>query len=290
MRCARVVGSLLALAALLAPGVAHAQIFSVYVKPKTDAPAAAKPDKWRRLQLGTYMAIWDQPPLTGQQLGVGVRVAAPGGPIAAPTAVDVDPGVSPLITLDYDLTQSLSVGGWWNPINGTATVLRKNVAGIPVVGSRDFDFFDNFYDAHIKWQFPDKWGPLPEWVTSGLSIQGGYSVQNIDLDINSGAGSGIVFGSSRTGDAGLTFTSANAWITKSFQLGTPFRGRKDRPISLFISAGHYFSEDFDNAWNAMGGLTFQINPRLSISGSYWRVLPENGDDQSRFSLGLTARY
>lgn len=294
MKCAKLVGSLLALSALLAPGVAHAQIFSVYVQPEaaqTTTPGKDAP-RFRRLQIGSYLALWDQPPVQN----LPVVVSSVSGGRARRIGLDVDTGASPLITADYFITRRLSVGGWWNPIRGTAEVdrgeLRRRFGSVPV-GQTDFDFYDNFFDVHAAWHLPDRVGFLPRFLTSGVVVQVGYSVQNIDLDAPQGRNVAIAFGQPGQpvgADFGETRTSANAWVTKSFNLGTPFRGRPDRPISLFVSGGHYFSEDFDNAWNIMGGVTFTLSERLSISGSYWRVLPEDGDDQSRFSIGVVGRY
>jgi hypothetical protein len=277
MRCARVVGSLLALCALLAPGVAHAQIFSVYTPPKpTETTTAGKADKFRRLHIGTFLALWDSPPFQGN---IGVQSVSGGPPMRVNLEASID--ASPLITADYFIFRNLSVGGWWNPISGDAD---QTIAGTKV----DLRFFDNFYDFHATWYAPERVGFLPRWLTSGLSVQGGYSIQNIDLD--AGPGTVLFENGVRTSDIGTTLTSPNVWVTKRFNLGTPLRGREDRPISLFVQGGRYFSGEFETAWNIIGGATFVLNPKLSLSASYWRVMPRQGDDQSRISLGLTARY
>lgn len=278
MRCARVVGSLLALSTLLAPGVAHAQIFSVYIQPKAqDAPTPnAKAEKFRRLHIGGFLALWDSPPIGA------TRFQLEGGPAGTLTTVRAEPDLdaSPLVTADYYLSPHFSIGGWWNPVQGDIDVRRG------AAGRARLDFRDNFYDGHIAFHAGDRrWGFLPRIITKGLTIQAGYSVQNIDVDALPGTafpGGGA--------DAAFTLTSPNLWITKAFDLGSPFRGREDRPVSLFVSAGQYFSEDFDNAWNLMGGVTFTISPRLSLSGSYWRVFSEDTGQQQRISVGLTGRY
>jgi hypothetical protein len=301
MKCARVVGGLAALCALLAPGVAHAQIFSVYKPPSTREATRPgdKEAKFRRIQIGTFLALWDAPPADIRALGVFTIPTIPGSP-TLPAEADVDLDASPLLTADFFITRNISVGGWWNPVSGSATARFILPPGFTVApGSTKFNFTDNFYDFHGTYYFPEMTGLIGK-ITRGMSIQAGYSIQNLDLDIQPGALVPIAFVDpnavgGRSGDFGTTLTSPNVWITKSFDLGNPLRSKK--PVSLFISGGKYFDSDFSQAWNIMGGATVKLRENLDLSASYWRVLPRGNsvigsdlDDQTRISVGLTARY
>jgi hypothetical protein len=243
-----------ALIALLAQSVACAQVFTVPPNPFPQAPRGAGAEKRQRLQFGAYLALWDFAP-----------IAAPG---AESERVDADS--SPLVTADYSLTRSWSLGGWWNPLQGD--LLAKPATG-PQFKAAAFDA--SFWNVHATYYLPEKWAP-------GWSAQAGFSQLHYDVDVIQ------ALRAVGAKNFGVTFSSLNIWVNKSQEVGTRRVHGRRRPISLFGSFGYYTSSQFDRALNVILGGALPLSPHLRLSSSVW--FNDLDDLNTRVTVGLDGDF
>lgn len=253
MRSLKGWGCLPVLISLLAPGAARAQIFTVPSNPFPQARSGTRP-RLERLQVGVYAALWEFAPL---------KVSG-----TSSERLNADP--SPLITVDYFISEKLSVGGWWNPFSGD--VEARNTAG------RNFKAADtdsSFWDLHAAYY-------LSRRRANGWSIQGGFShlrnnvkvVQALrDVGVRSFAASS---------------SSLNIWVNRTQQVGSRRVRREHRPISLFGSVGYYPSSQFDHAANIIVGGTAPLAAHLSLSSSVWFNSLDHTN--TRVTVGLAGSF
>jgi hypothetical protein len=246
---------MLVAALMLLPAAAQAQVFtagSLFFTPDPSLPAS---QRFGRFLVGAYVASWDFAEI----------------PVAGAADLDLEPSLSPLITVDYFLTRRLSIGGWYNPISGELNGR---------LGSTKFKLADEdalFTDFHATYYLADR--PL----TRGVSIQAGYSVYHYDLEV-----APVL---RQLGARNLAFTefSPNIWVNKTQQLGAPeIRGRR-YPVALFGSFGYYTSTDFDTDVNLIFGTTVQLRKSLNLNASVW-LNGLDSDQHIRVTAGFSGRF
>jgi hypothetical protein len=245
--------------ALLAPLPAAAQQFNTFdpfAHLLTEPAAQTEKLRFERFHFGAYLALWDYPSETFDGL-----------------TLEFEAEPSPLLTADYFLTRNLSIGGWWNPVSA------RFVGSIPGASATLADIDAVSWDVHLTYHFSGAWGPLGR----GWSAQLGYSSDSYDVDVRPEFVDALGFS-----DDGFTDKSGNVWLNKSFRIGAPRVGRKPYPITLFGSAGYYFSDDYSRALSLLGGASIQLSRHLSLSGSIW--FPDIRENVIRGTIGLTGRF
>lgn len=210
------------------------------------------------LKVAAFVAFWDIPVST-----------AANDPKTF--VLENDPG--PLLTADYFLSPSFSIGGWWNP---TTSELVTQGPTVPGGRLKLADVSTNYWDIHAAYHPPRKL----RWAR-GLSFQVGYNSIHYDVDLPAGT-TGIT-------DQGFSFRSPNLWINGSTSIWNPVIRGKKRTVKLYGSAGRHLSSEFRRDWNLLLGGSVEIARHLSLSSSVWL----NGiqdDPRVRVTAGLSGSF
>jgi hypothetical protein len=288
MKAVKLWGSVAALAVLLAPGAAQAQtLFNVrnpfQAGPLESATTTDKKDgRFRRWNIGLGAAAWQFPDQAQLITGPGGTATFKSSPRTAGSL---------LVSADYFLTRRVSVGMWYNPrVTKIMVEDPNNLLGFGRDEITNSIVHTHAADAHVTYYLPGKW-------FRGMSVQGGYAYEHNTVFKRNGFFSGFL---------GTQFEFAresfNVWLNKSQQITKIRIDGKERPISLFGSAGYYFSEygetkasttgfigdlqDGDGAFHLLGGVSVGFSEALSLSASYWHF-DLGGANSSRISAGLT---
>lgn len=249
MKSAKLLGCAALALGLLAPGAANAQVLlpTNYLLPPLEGKAPSGAEKPSRFQIGVGIAIWDFP----NDL--------------------FEPDIGPLVTVDYMVTDNISIGGWYNHISGDFGPFNGKTTG----------FDADTWDAHVAYHLPtaNRW-------TRGVSAQVGYSHTKVDID---------------TGIQSNDDSAVNFWLNKNQHL--TYLSKKDRkyPVSIFAGIGYYvpidseFGDDGNlyKGGSIVAGGSIGITKNISITGSVWWLglfAGGDGDTVTRGSVGLVGTF
>jgi hypothetical protein len=206
-----------------------------------------------RLRAAAYLTLWQ----------------FPGLPTGGGTHNELHARPSSLLTLDYFLTPRLSIGGWWNPYSADLIGVSASSKSTKLA-----DVDGDFWNASLMYH-------LSRTETRDWAVQAGYSALHYGVDELPQPGF-------QPENFALTRKSANLWLHYARRLkGFTFRDHR-YPVSLFGSAGYYFSEDFNHSANLLLGSSIDLNRHLSLSSSVW--LADLANLKTRFTFGLSTRY
>lgn len=230
-------------------GTAHAQRFFPILPPNPRD----------RLQTASYLAQWEFPPISGDELPFQVESQS----------LKADAG--PLLTMDYFLRRHLSVGFWWNRVSGEIAMQERGSRLALKLADAEADF----WDIHVTYYFPERRG-------SGWSVQAGFNRLHYEVT--------PVFGLQRVGrpSSEITFTSPNIWVNHSQRVGIRNIGGRRRSIRLFGSLGYHTSAEFERSVDLMIGGALPVTRRLTLSSSVW--LNDLHKTSTRVTIGLTGAF
>ncbi len=194
---------------------------------------------------------------------------------------DADP--SAVLLLEYDLTDRLSIGGWWNPFAGSVvSAVAFQPLGIRP-GDRILGYEANYFDVHLTYRLSEKslrfLGPR---FSRGWTLQGGYSSLRYEVRTTGK----LTIGGAR--EAVFNLGSPNIWLSRSGRLASPRIGGRERPIRAFGSIGYHTSDDFNHALNLIVGGSLDISKSLSINTDVW--LNDLSSTNLRLTFGVTGRF
>lgn len=215
---------------LLASGSARAVQFNVprVVVPADDVTAADAAEKWT---IGVAAASWGFPDQGG---------------------VEFDAKVRPLLSVDYQINDKWSVGGWYNAFGLDAS---SGAVTVSADGS--------VYELHATYGLP-----------KGFAVQAGYMASDIDFTVPG-------FGTTNATSEEITL-----WGMKNFAVG----GER-LPLNLLAAVGASFA-DSDTFGHAQLGLSYAFAPKFSADASVWfyNLTGDSAEQSTRFTAGVTGRF
>src|SRR5262249_10583258 len=156
-------------------------------------------ERYHKFRLGAFWAKWDLPSYS----------VAGAGPTGGALPVERHTDASALVEADYFLSDSVSIGGWWNQISGEdRQTARRDLRSVIAT------FDATFWDLHVTYY------PTVTW-TNGLSVQLGVNTLRQEVTRSRQLG-GVKHVQ--------TNNSVNLWLSKTQQLGN--RGSR-HPIFVY---------------------------------------------------------
>ncbi|MBI3946867.1 MAG: hypothetical protein HY321_13165 [Armatimonadetes bacterium] len=240
-------------------------------------------------------------PEPGKKLSVGVAVASWGREDLPEDAnyvgVQFNSKVKPMAMVDYQVTDQIAIGGWYNPLSWDVDYRWDQTPG-PGGGAapglyRTFEGDGNMFEVHSTMALP-----------SDFAVQLAYQNMNVDWTRTS------MYNPS-TGQMDATSNAAGSdkatkvvlWGTKTFRLGNP----DTKPLGLILGvgvakglSGQYDSrrdntgnsvEAKDTTVNGLIGGSYAISPMISADASLWMADWSREEERSlRLTLGATGRF
>lgn len=176
--------------------------------------------------------------------------------------IKMDSQVRPLATLEYQVNDKISVGGWYNAIAWNATYSDATTAATPIA-----DVDGNIWEAHATYALPQNY-----------AAQFGYQRSKVDLD----------FSRIGAGKESLTSDALVLWGLKTIKVGAPDKSKLGVLLGLGVAQG--LGSGSTTEGNALVGASYAFRPNISADASLWLPDFTSSDSVTRFTAGVTGRF